>query len=510
MTAESTAKRCNGLPTGLANRCRSLFAGSLEERFPREDVVRFIPALLVCALVTLRANALIHDGDTYWHIAAGKWMLAHHAVLHSDPFSYTFAGHPWLTHEWLSEVIMAFTFGAGGWHALDLLFGLTAGTTAILLARHYLRYLEPVPAVALLMLALYCTVPSLLLRPHSLAVPLLVAWTSALLWARDQNRAPSWTMLILMVAWANLHASFIVGLFLVAVFALEAATESGKHWWHALWRWIPFGLGAALAAVITPHGVQGLIFPLKLMSDTALLALVNEFQTSVFTTITPLEVLLLSTMLFAFLRPTRVPLIRLLLFLLLVHMSLEHRREIYILGSVGLMILAKPVAEALAPRPVNGARTKAGKPISIMAAASTALVAVLIVAIRFAISANPPNSWIAPNTALAHVPASVATQPVFNDYSMGGYLIFHGIRPFIDGRGDMYGAAFCENYAKIIKPDRRAIETTFSRYRIVWTILPPDNAANEILDLLPGWRVLYRDEFTIVHVRNESFAPAHP
>ncbi|HWE06558.1 MAG TPA: hypothetical protein VG274_07605, partial [Rhizomicrobium sp.] len=103
-----------------------------------------------------------------------------------------------------------------------------------------------------------------------------------------------------------------------------------------------------------------------------------------------------------------------------------------------------------------------------------------------------------------HVPARLAAQPVFNEYSMGGYLIFRGIRPFIDGRGDMYGATFAENYARIIKPDRHAMETTFSKYKVMWTILTPDNAANGILDMLPGWRILYRDKFAIIYVRRDA------
>src|ERR1700761_3743549 len=60
------------------------------------------------------APQLFNDGDTYWPISAGQWMLAHHAVLRADPFSYTLAGAAWNAQEWLSEILMALVWRAGG------------------------------------------------------------------------------------------------------------------------------------------------------------------------------------------------------------------------------------------------------------------------------------------------------------------------------------------------------------------------------------------------------------
>ena len=50
---------------------------------------------LAAFAIVLFVPAVLGDGDTYWHIAAGRWMLDNQAVLRIDPFSYTFAGHPW-------------------------------------------------------------------------------------------------------------------------------------------------------------------------------------------------------------------------------------------------------------------------------------------------------------------------------------------------------------------------------------------------------------------------------
>src|SRR5579885_2284742 len=47
------------------------------------------------------------SGDTFWHVAVGRWMLDHHRLLTSDVFSYTAAGRPWHTPEWGYDVLLA-------------------------------------------------------------------------------------------------------------------------------------------------------------------------------------------------------------------------------------------------------------------------------------------------------------------------------------------------------------------------------------------------------------------
>ena len=58
-------------------------------------------ALALFWIVVFNPRAL-NDGDTYWHLASGAWMLDHRQVPHADPFSFTPFGQPWGAHEWLS------------------------------------------------------------------------------------------------------------------------------------------------------------------------------------------------------------------------------------------------------------------------------------------------------------------------------------------------------------------------------------------------------------------------
>src|SRR5262249_7636368 len=96
----------------------------------------FSPAFTFALMAALAAFALaafspglVNDGDTYGHIRAGEWMLAHGAVLRADPFSYTVAGAPWHTAEWLAEIAMALAW-RGGWPGIHLLFAIAAALSA--------------------------------------------------------------------------------------------------------------------------------------------------------------------------------------------------------------------------------------------------------------------------------------------------------------------------------------------------------------------------------------------
>ena len=129
---------------------------------------------------------VLNDGDTYWHIRAGEWMLAHHAVLRADVFSATMAGAPWHTQEWLAEIVMALTWAAGGWAGIHLLFAACAGLTAALVGHFVRKRVDTLPAVLTVVLGLCCVTGSLLARPHMLALPLLALWTAGLAAAREQ------------------------------------------------------------------------------------------------------------------------------------------------------------------------------------------------------------------------------------------------------------------------------------------------------------------------------------
>src|ERR1700690_73348 len=157
-------------------------------------------------------TALLHDPDTYLHIAAGRWMLGNWSLPISDPWSHTIAGAVWIPGEWLGEVALALAYNVAGWGGIVVLTAASFGLAVALLAAFLLRRLPPLPAVIATLAGAMLVLPHLLARPHVLALPVLVAWCGAMISARDEERGPPWLALPVMALWANLHGSFFFGL----------------------------------------------------------------------------------------------------------------------------------------------------------------------------------------------------------------------------------------------------------------------------------------------------------
>lgn len=464
-----------------------------------------IAAIAATSYLTMSIKPLLADGDTGWHVAAGGWIIEHGAVPTTDPFSFTFGGRKWIPHEWLSEVLMALSYNAAGWGGVTLLFA-GAGAALIVILGFYLRRWLPAPATLVVLASVLALLqPFMLARPHFLALPILATWTIILLLAREDDRAPPILAAGLMLLWANMHGSFVFGLALIAPFAIEALVSAPDRRLRTALLWGRFGILAGAAALVTPHGVDGLLFPFE-VSAMKSLPLIIEWQSAQFDRIGGFELILIAFLLFALTRGLRVPAIRLAILVGLLHLGLHHIRHQMILGVVGALILAEPmgrllIASAALPKP-----TLRDLPAGPVQSWRKAVIGMLIVVgattvIRLALPMERPDYENVPMTALAHVPAELRTAPVFNNYSFGGSLIFAGIRPFIDGRADLYGDAFILQFVRIRNGNVRAWREAERRWGIRWTILSPSERLTKVLDREPGWRRIYSDKYAVIHVR---------
>src|SRR5580700_3637088 len=74
-------------------------------------------AILLFGLLAMTARNAV-DPDLWWHLRTGQWIVDTGHVPHFDPFSFTRAGHAWVAHEWLSEVVFYELWKHGGAAAL--------------------------------------------------------------------------------------------------------------------------------------------------------------------------------------------------------------------------------------------------------------------------------------------------------------------------------------------------------------------------------------------------------
>ena len=318
-----------------------------------------------------------------------------------------------------------------------------------------------------------------------------------------------------MALWANLHGGYLFGLGLAGLLAAEAVLLAPD--WRTRRRaaggWAFFGVLAVGAALLTPYGVAGLLLPFRLTGMSFAMGQLVEWRSPDFQSFEPLE-LWLAVMLFAgFALGWRLPPTRLLMLLLLLHMALQHRRHGELVGLVAPLLLAPALAPQLraltagrSAGPVDRGLAELAKPAPLRGVAlAGAVLAAVSVAVLHGAATRPDVAM--PGAALAAVEAAHVTGPVLNDYGFGGYLIFAGIPPFIDGRAELYGDEFIRRYVQAMLLESDELPKLLDQYGISWTLIAPERPAALLLDYLPGWRRLYADNVAVVHIRTDPTPP---
>jgi hypothetical protein len=386
--------------------------------------------------------------------------------------------------EWLAEVIYASAYRVAGYA------GVAALVMAALMALHAIVYLTAsrwIRAALLPIVAMdFVLVPMLLARPHLLTWPLLASWTLLMLRAREQDRAPPLYAALLMTLWANLHGGFVFGLAIAAAFGLEALVDSPDKG-RAFRQWLVFGIACAVACMINGNGLEGVLHPLR-FTHLQMLPLIDEWKPS-----TPVRtpfsfaVLAITLALIVWKRP-RLPWMRWLLLGAMLSLALFQVRHQATLAILAAMIL---------PQGFGAERRSADRPSGRIAA----IAAVLLVALRATMPLQPADNQANPWRLIAAVPPQLRSQPVLNGYSMGGPLILSGIRPYVDGRGDMYGDELVVGYAKIVHGDAALFAEAVQRWKIRWVMLPNDSKLIPVVQRTPGWRLVARDNVGVIYER---------
>ena len=451
---------------------------------------------LVVLAVVLWLPVVLRDPDTLWHITTGQWILASGEVPAVDSFSFTAAGRPWVAHEWLSEVILAAAYDRFGWSGPVAITGVAAGCTIACVAFYVRQRSRADVAAMLVILAATCGGPSLLARPHLIALPLAALWTVALVSARSRNVAPPLILVPLMTLWANLHGGFVVGLALTGALAVEAVFETPRAKMDTARRWSLFIAGAVAAAALTPHGIDGLLFPFRLLAMQRLDD-IQEWNASDFSHPGGMTISVLLALYLGLTGSVRLPKFRALLLAGLLFATMRHQRHAQLFGILAPLLIADSLA--FASRTSMHESMSACLPVTLASAAA----AVFLTA-RVAYPVQRADDVNYPTAALAHVSSDVRSKPVLNAYGFGGLLIFSRIKPFIDGRADLYGDSFIAEYLSAVSGKEQKLDRLLCQYRIEWTMFEPDAAVPVLLDRMPGWHRLYRDQFAVIHARDQQ------
>lgn len=469
-------------------------------------------ALLGVALLTMGVTDTL-DPDMWWHLRTGQHILSE-GIPRQDIFSFTVPDHEWITHEWLSEVVMWTVYDAAGWTGLLLGFAVVIAGTFWLVYRCCAGW--PYLPAFIVVLAAIASLPLWGVRPQMFNMLFFATFIFVVERVKQGRWQPRslWALPLLTLVWVNLHSGYLLGVVLLAVYGV------GEMWDR--WRSRPGTLSTTtlrtlalvtvacfLVALLNPNGAKLWLYPFGTLGSSAMQQYIVEWQSPDFhnPTFWPFAILLgVGVFSLLWTRPAGADI---LLFFGTSAAGLLSARHIPLFAIVSVPIIARALHTLLAPTRwaewLNPPLRKT-KPRPIL----TTLNLILLLTALFAGGLWATNTIIAneekvtqvyPVAAVDYLMASgLAQQPGYNSYGWGGYLIWRGLPVYIDGRADVYGDAFIFNYLKALEL-QDDWQAPLDEYNVTYVLIERNRNLATLLTTSPAWQTTYTDDLATIFTR---------
>lgn len=468
----------------------------------------FFAGILLFGLLAMTARTAT-DPDVWWHLRTGQWIVETGHVPHSDPFSFTRGGSPWVSHEWLSEVLFFELWKHAGPGLLIVFSSII--TTAGFLLLYWRCPGKPHWAAAATVVGALAAAPCWGTRPQMFTF----FFASLLLWVIERAEAQPRLLLLIppvFLLWVNLHAGFALGPVLLLLYAtgfmLEAAagTTPLRQAYRTSLRLLAVVAVCVLVIPLNPSGTQLYRYPFTTLRSPAMRSFIVEWFSPDFHHWLYAPVLLVILLLLTALATSRYRVKgRILLPLIFTTFAtLDAVRHIPI-----FVLLAMPViAGAIWDRSVTEFHRgeSASRFRLVFRATALALLAGFAL-FRYANVIQSQQLQEAerfPEKAVAMLQAASEPGRVFVYYDWGGYAIWRlypQYRVFVDGRADLYDDGILQQFQTVVQLGK-GWKDTLEDWNIRTVLVPPNSALAQALLLDPQWSDSYRDNHAIVLVRS--------
>jgi hypothetical protein len=353
---------------------------------------------------------------------------------------------------------------------------------------------------------LFSTV-GLSVRPQLIGYLLLVLELLIVHFGRTRDRRWFFALPFVFALWINIHSSCIFGLVVLGVY-LFCSFWNFRCGLLVCHRWeqrdrkaliVALALSAA-ALFINPVGPKLIVYPLDVMlNQHANLQLITEWQQPDFSTGRSLGLLAVAGLiiLVPLLRRVDLRLEELLFLSITFWFAVRHERMMFLFGILVAPVLCRLLADTWEHYDFNRDRVL---PNAVMLA-----LLLPAVVLAFPSGGNLQNQVETgnPTKALDFIRKSGLSGNMLNEYIFGGYLIWAAPerKVFVDGRADVYDptgvlAEYGNWHAAQTDP-----KVLLDKYHINFCLLPSDSPMARIVQLLPGWKLVYSDKFAAVVAR---------
>lgn len=451
------------------------------------------------------------DGDLAAHIRMGDAILATHRIPLHSLGSYTAGNDLLVAPAWLSEVIFARLFHAGGLPLIAVVTGIIVALTHSFVALFLRsRGVDARVALATALASLILGASHWLARPHMFSI-LGAALTLFLLESRGRQRVV-WFFL-LFVLWANLHGGWLYGLLVIAVYAAGGFVEArlgDKPDWTARARsdCLAFAV-AGFATLLNPYTIGLHREVLGAVTSASLAMHIDEYQPPNFGEMESLPFLIAIIAGVGLLAASRkrpsVPWLAVIAMTLI--FGVRAGRNIALFGVTGMPLIALHAAQSWrnGRRPFRyfGEFARLDPCARVGQWATPMLVLLLGLGLNRGSAAGATliedrfDSRVFPVEAVRSAQAAGLVGRIFHPWTWGGYLLYAWPGSSLHVDPLEFSEETIDSHTRIesMQPGWR-VELT--RWNVELAILEVDSPLASALARDPGWSLRYRDSTAVV------------
>lgn len=477
---------------------------------------------LVVAAITVIASLLIrefNDSDVWWHIVIGKDIIRTFIVPSIDRYTLAGWGRPYHDSHWFFQILVASAERIGGLNAVGLFPVVIWSATFFACYRTIRAYVTPCAASVLICVVAFACNYRFLPRPDIMTCLMISSYYLLLQNGRFRTNLQILFFVCLQIIWSNSHGLFVIGPFMAGCYLVEGMLKRFRDNSVQIVPIFRLMILLVLASLITPFGFEGWRYAFQLAQEAGpeahLIYKGIEELAPVFSIKTIIKPdfwafaiitlsLLLTTAAVAIRR--RVPVARGIMTAALFCAALTGRRNIPLFCLAAVPLLAEMAS-------LLGCTIILSRMKKVVAAVSLAVIAWFPLSGKFyqSFGYDPVRFGVgspayAMPSGLPQVLKQIGfTGQIYNNDRFGGFCLYHGYLPLLDGRWEVYDLHTL-SLILMAPYDSSLWDTLVQRYEITGALL--ENGVPETKALISrfmqdgSFQLMYGDAVSSFWIRN--------
>lgn len=388
--------------------------------------------LFIIATLKISLNILDTGCDYYWHIKLGEYIINTSSVPKVDIFSWygILNNLPWVSHEWLSGVILYLNSIIFGKYAVLIFCTIMYLIIAFLL--FYLNkkdYLKNIKFTLIHILIGIILLSALITpRPHLISYVLLIL---TLYLTKDFYHNPStkkiYFLPLISFLWSNLHGGSSNLSYITLAITFLGSLLDKKMNKQLLKKYLIIFVSTFLAISLNPHGLKMLLYPYSNILDNTMKSGITEWQRPKIDNLNTfvLYIYILAIILLFIKKRKELKKIDIIIFTAFSYLSISSIRFIPFIYLSSTFFIFDYIE-----------KSEIGL-INYKLISFASLCCIIISLFSIPIVISNTNKKIIDNQIITYLQKKQPKR-LYNYYDYGGYLIYNNIKVFYDGRADIY------------------------------------------------------------------------